>query len=238
MFKTKTNIAILLFANSSQHEASEKSMANSSILFEHLNEKTLQKAQKTGLDVIISTEKEQVGNNFSQRFTNAISDVFEKGYNSVITIGNDSPDLTVVQLLKAQENLENNIATLGPSLDGGTYLIAISKEEFNEQQFASLPWQSSQLFTSLKYLLKETSQVAVFAYLKDIDTLSDLQYFLHRSIKKTTSLLHKIIHCLISNHKTIQYYNFKETLPSTSLITKNYNKGSPLFSPLYIFYFV
>ena len=153
MLNTKKHTAILLFANTSEEEVKRKSIVKGNPLFQYLNQKTYLEAKKTGLDVIVFSEKLQRGNSFSERFSNAIESAFLQGYQHIISIGNDSPDLKAKHIAIAHENLNKGITTLGPSLDGGAYLITISKQQFNKKDFASLPWQSRTLFTSLKKYL-------------------------------------------------------------------------------------
>lgn len=226
MLDIHKHTAILIFANTSAEEVKRKKIANGQRLFEHLNEKAFLEAQKTGLDIIHYSEELQQGNSFGERFSNAIAAVFSKGYENVITIGNDSPDLKAHHLNIAKENLQKNILTLGPSLDGGAYLITVAKQEFNKQKFAELPWQTSKVFTSLQnYLKTRSKKVKQLKHLKDVDSITDLHYFLAR-FKHINTVLKDLILNIISSLKKIQFiyfFTFKEQHLSLC-----YNKGSPL----------
>lgn len=226
MLQNKKHTAILIFANSPYEEIEQKGIVNGGILFEYLNQQTFLEANKTGLDVILFSGKFQKGNSFGERFSNAIESVFLQGYEYIITIGNDSPDLKTSHLITAKENLQKNSLTLGPSLDGGTYLITLSKQDFNKQRFANLPWQTSQLFADLKnYLTTKNNNVQELERIKDIDSTDDLHYFLSR-FKTTPSFLRKLILRIISPLKKITSTHFftYQQQPFTRL----YNKGSPL----------
>ncbi len=226
MLNTRKHTAILLFANTSEEEVKRKSITKGNSLFQYLNQKTHLEAKKTGLDVILFSEKLQKGNSFSERFSNAIEVVFSQGYEHIISIGNDSPDLKAEHICIAQKNLDKGVTTLGPSLDGGAYLITISKQQFNKKEFIHLPWQYKTLFTSLKkYFDDKNSTVEQIEVLKDIDTTTDLNYFISRF--KPVNLVFKelilsILFSLRKVHFTIS------SLYSQNYSSFFYNKGSPL----------
>jgi len=226
MLKTTIkHTAILIFANTPTEEVKRKNIVNGHDLFEHLNNKTYLEAKKTDLDVILYSEELQKGDSFGERFSNAIAYAFSKGYKHIISIGNDSPDLKAKHLTIASENLQQNILTLGPSLDGGTYLIAIAKEQFNKQDFAKLPWQTPKLLASLQnYLKHKDTIVQQLERLKDVDTTTDLHYFLYR-FKNSNALLKEIIFTIISSLKRIPFFHFYAY--KTQFFTTHYNKGSP-----------
>ena len=132
--------AILIFANSAQKEAVLKPFKSSKALYHLLNTKTIATAKKTGLPFFHYSESEQVGYSFGERFTNAITSVFNKGFENIIVIGNDTPHLTKKHLLKAEENLKQQHCVLGPSKDGGFYSMGLRKSHFNIGSFLKLPW--------------------------------------------------------------------------------------------------
>lgn len=217
--------AILIFANSSQKEVLEKSIPNGESLFDHLNQQTYQVAQETGLDVIVYSEDFQKGNNFGERFSNAIENVFSRGYQQVITIGNDSPNLQSSDLIEAHKNLSKRFSTIGPSLDGGTYLIAIHQDSFQKEDFIMLPWQTSSLRKSLHtYLEKRNDVVRFLSYKKDIDSFQDLHHFLN-SFQKISSDFRQILKLLIREISVI----FTQSILIISQLYSStfFNKGSP-----------
>ncbi len=225
MFNLKKDIAILLFANTSGEEVKQKDIANSKSLFQHLNTKVLKEVKKTGLDVIVFSEKFQQGNTFGERFSNAVATIFEKGYQHIITIGNDSPNLSANHINEAKENLYNNKYTLGPSLDGGSYLITLSKNQFNKKIVKELPWQTSSLFEALYKLLSNSKYVHKLNLLKDINNFTDLKYFLLKG-KFLKSVLQIIIANILNQQKKVITYDIVFT--SLKHTRKLYNKGSPI----------
>lgn len=195
---SKQKTAVLVFAFSSKEEIRHKKINDAEELFSVLSERTLTTVQKTKLPYILFTEKEQQGSTFGERFANAIEYVFNKGYNKVITIGNDTPQLTPKLLLKANNLLSQKNTVLGPSTDGGFYLMGIHKNDFDKKSFVSLPWQTPRLYQQLvKEGTPEDVSILELEYLRDIDSLNDVKdifnyvFTFSRVIKK---LLFSIIH--------------------------------------------
>nr|WP_305067203.1 DUF2064 domain-containing protein [Mangrovivirga halotolerans] len=97
-------------------------------------------------------ESIQVGSNFSERLTNSIEDLFQKGFNNVITVGSDSPQLLDIDFSLIQTELEKGNVILGPTQRGGAYLIAIPFKSWNRKDFKEIPWNTNRVFESLKDL--------------------------------------------------------------------------------------
>jgi hypothetical protein len=224
--KLNTNkTAILIFANSAEQEAFSKPFKSSALLFDALNHQTLQKVEKTGIPYIISSEKEQVGTTFSERFTNAIQSVFDKGYEQIITLGNDTPHLQSCQILQTVEQLKTNDIVLGPSLDGGFYLMGLRKSQFNRNTFLNLPWQTSELIRSISRLIT-AKKIRLFTLevLRDIDSVTDVKSILD-SAKSLSKTLKTILLSVLSDVKANFIYSVLY-IKNTRLL-QYFNKGSP-----------
>ncbi|CAM4173680.1 TIGR04282 family arsenosugar biosynthesis glycosyltransferase [Gillisia limnaea] len=222
--------AILIFANSGQQEGISKPFQSSQLLFDELNRKTIAKVEKTGLPYFLFSENEQVGNSFGERYTNAIQAIYDRGYENVITIGNDTPQLQAGQLLKTARLLETKKIVLGPSKDGGYYLMGLHKSQFNVQTFLKLPWKTSRLTQRIARLFSAKNIQAVFLkVLQDIDTVSDVRSLLN-SFRKLTKTLLSILRTVVSESSQI----FSEYLFFSSSFQKRspFNKGSPLLLPI------
>lgn len=72
----------------------------------------------------------QNGENFNAKFLSAIKHVFNLNYNKIVIIGNDIPNLTQEEISKSLNLLCNGRAYIGPSKDGGFYLLSITKNDF------------------------------------------------------------------------------------------------------------
>lgn len=224
MSKQQPKIAILIFANSSKREAEHKFLGKGQELFDYLNKKIVFEASKTNAQICICNETHQIGATFGQRFTNALEHTFAKGFHNIIVVGNDSPNLNASHLQKAIDHLQNDLPVLGPSIDGGIYLLAINRKHFNKRSFATLPWKTPELFGALKKTLKKNEySVLQLAYLKDIDSENDLTYFLNRY--STNNFLKYLINkILLVLRKSFYNTSYRYKYQYTSVL---YNKGSP-----------
>ncbi|WP_456438733.1 TIGR04282 family arsenosugar biosynthesis glycosyltransferase [Psychroserpens sp.] len=218
--------AILIFANSAEFEAIQKPFQSSKVLFDSLNAQTLKIVKKTGFPYFLSSEKTQIGSNFGERFTNAIQSIYDKGYEAVITIGNDTPHLQTDHILKAVQQLQQNDIVLGPSKDGGFYLMALKQSLFNAEIFLKLPWQTSRLHQSIsKLVVPKHIALSYLERLTDIDTILDAKTIIEsfRSISKHIKQL--LQHYISVEKKIIRSFILSIQTPIQTLLL---NKGSPL----------
>ena len=96
----------------------------------------------------------QRGNGFGPRLRNAVADTFALGYRRVVVIGTDTPALSPTLCRKALHELaasDSHTVVLGPSRDGGYYLIGFN--EFNERAFAGIPWKTRRVLARTKRAL-------------------------------------------------------------------------------------
>jgi uncharacterized protein len=222
MKESKT--AILIFANSAEKEIISKSFSAKS-LFETLNKHTLNIVKKTGIPYFLFSEKQQIGNSFGERFTNAIQSVYDLGFNTVITIGNDTPHLNSKHILKTVEKLQKHSIVLGPSTDGGFYLMGLKKSQFNKETFLKLPWQTSKLNRSISKLkASKKINISYLEVLTDIDEVSDIKLVLD-SYKTLSKTIKTLLLQSFSSIKKIIFYHF---ITIENFILKlQFNKGSP-----------
>jgi uncharacterized protein len=90
-----------------------------------------------------------------------------------MVIGADSPTLTAAYIQAALHALQSNDAVLGPSMDGGFYLLALRKCQHG--LFASLPWSTSETRRRLKARLEQHGfSMAELEPLFDVDIPADL----------------------------------------------------------------
>ena len=217
--------AILIFANSAKQELRNKPHIGNEQLFEALTTHTLSKVRDTGLPYFHITEKAQIGSTFQQRFVNALHEVFKKGYANVIAIGNDTPHLGTKELLEADRALQSNKIVIGPSADGGIYLLGIQNADFNSSAFLELPWKTSYLYKSLVAFIANKTRIAEFNTLFDLDNLADLKLFLARFKNLPKQILELILQLLTPlKAKRRSGNSFYPQLYEQLF----FNKGSPL----------
>jgi rSAM/selenodomain-associated transferase 1 len=115
----------------------------------------------------------QRGKDLGERMQNAFKDAFDSGYDRVVLIGSDLPDLKTSHILKSIEALSHRDVVFGPAEDGGYYLIGLNK--IIPQIFNDKPWSQSQLLNeTLQELDKLGYTTAMLEPLNDIDTYEDL----------------------------------------------------------------
>jgi rSAM/selenodomain-associated transferase 2/rSAM/selenodomain-associated transferase 1 len=115
----------------------------------------------------------QGGSNIGRRMENAFRDAFQSGCGRVIIVGSDIPDITHEHLRCAFDALMSFDLVLGPSRDGGYWLIGLNKPD---TLFDNIPWGSKSVFKET--IRKAESRGLKFALLEslaDIDTVEDLQ---------------------------------------------------------------
>ena len=216
--------AILIFANSAQKEAERKSFLSKEA-FSKLNAQTLKIVRKSGISYFHFSENQQVGDSFGERFTNAVESILNKGFQNIITIGNDTPHLKTKHLLETQKQLEQKDLILGPSKDGGFYLMGIKKEHFNKEVFLKLPWNKSNLRKAVAKVSRvKKLKIDFLELLNDIDKKQDIKYIIN-SFKTIANGLLKLLLYLVFDVKQIAHQS--KIIVLEILFSKPFNKGSP-----------
>ena len=166
--------AILLFARSAHLDARDKGLSGGEHFIEELTAQVKVKARRTGLPVFHIDEKSQVGTSFGERLGNAMKSVYEQGFYRLLVVGNDSPDLRTETLKGAVALLEDGKTVFGPTPDGGTYLIGLSRECFDYETFIRLPWREKNLFEALlRWSISLGGCCKVLSPLLDLDAPED-----------------------------------------------------------------
>lgn len=225
--KQQSTTAILVFANSSSEETRRKKIAKSKPLFDALTANTLRTVKRTDIPFFHITEKEQIGDSFGARFCNAVQFVFDQGYENVITVGNDSPHLSKTHLLDAASQLKQGTSVIGPSADGGFYLMGLHCRDFKKSDFEDLSWQTSRLKGEISSVLFDKGKEIVFlSTLFDIDTIWDVEVICKNASGLAQDVT-KAIRSLIASNGKIELPSILSVNGFHSPI--HYNKGSPVF---------
>lgn len=131
----------------------------------------------------------QEGLDLGERMLNAFQKGFDDGYERIILIGSDLPDINANLIDQAFEVLKQKKFVLGPACDGGYYLIGMT--EFRTQVFKNKAWSTSNLFDSTRLELdKNNMTYGLLETLNDIDTFEDLK---HSSLYKNNEILRQKI---------------------------------------------
>jgi len=117
----------------------------------------------------------QNGENLGERMKNGFMEAFATGFKRVVLIGSDIPDLSLEFIEEAFHSLQEKDVVIGPSLDGGYYLIGFKDKTFSPQVFKGIPWSTERVFDeTMKVLKKGSLAVHTLQPLRDIDTIDDL----------------------------------------------------------------
>ena len=98
---------------------------------------------------------------------------------SVILIGTDLPDLHQQDLLTAIDRLNHSPLVIGPSPDGGYWLIGLAAEEDPHWPFHSIPWGTDAVCRLTVEKARRLGRTPEFlSWRNDIDTIGDLDGWL------------------------------------------------------------
>lgn len=118
----------------------------------------------------------QTGTTLGDKMKNALAETFAAGYERAVLIGSDLPDLPSDIIDTAFNALNSTDAVIGPSPDGGYYLIGFTAKGFVPRIFNDILWGSNRVFD---LTLNNFSDHGVSPFClpvwQDIDTKEDLQ---------------------------------------------------------------
>lgn len=115
----------------------------------------------------------QSGSDLGERMHRALARGLEDGFDAAICVGTDAPGLTAAHLAQAQEALEEADVVVGPSRDGGYYLIGVNRTA--PELFRDIPWSTDRVLDATRVAAKRAGlRVAELPTLNDVDTAADL----------------------------------------------------------------
>ena len=119
----------------------------------------------------VNEKKIQKGNNLGEKINNAFSEGFKSKFYPIIIIGSDLWDIKHSDINLAFNFLTKNDYVIGPSIDGGYYLIGMNT--INSKLFKNKSWSKSTLLKETINELKN-KKLKLLDSKNDIDTLEDL----------------------------------------------------------------
>lgn len=125
----------------------------------------------------------QRGNDLGEKLTHAAVYLLGKGYDNFIFIGADSPDLPLQYILEGFWRLKSFDLILGPSADGGYYLIGMKR--LVSTIFSNIPWGCPDVLKTT--ILKAEMEKLSYSLLPpwyDIDDLKTLKRWLVSAVVK------------------------------------------------------
>jgi uncharacterized protein len=122
----------------------------------------------------------QVQGDLGMRMRAAFSHVFAAGAGNAVLIGSDIPGIDTHLLADAFAALQNSAVVIGPSHDGGYYLIGLGADVADRLYpllFEQIAWSTPEVFAlTCERLMTAAIVPAVLATLRDIDTPEDLHF--------------------------------------------------------------
>ena len=166
------NTAILLFSRSASAEASAKfsGSGHGERVAKTLIDRTRKTLRQSGFPVYHLDESNQLGRCFGEKLESCLSRVFRLGYDQVIVVGNDCPQLRAGHLRKASRLLSQGREVLAQDRRGGIWLMGVREAAFDRETVRQAPWQTRDLFEALRAMF---SNVALLPRLSDFNALSD-----------------------------------------------------------------
>lgn len=115
----------------------------------------------------------QGGGDLGQRMSRAFEDAFGGGFQNVVIVGTDCPELNVPLLIRALDSTEVEDLVLGPAADGGYYLIGLNRPV--PALFDGISWgESDVLKVTMQIADSNKLTMALLEKLTDVDRPEDI----------------------------------------------------------------
>lgn len=115
----------------------------------------------------------QYGEDLGERMKNAIGICLRMGYEKVILMGTDIPQIHPETLTDAFENLDKKDIVIHPTFDGGYYLIGM-KKEYESIWKIERYGTNTVIYDTLQHMRREHLSTAVGQMYYDVDDRDDL----------------------------------------------------------------
>lgn len=148
----------------------------------------------------------QRGGNIGERMYHAFLDVFTQGFEQCVLTGSDSPDLPAVLVNDAFDKLNSADVVLGPSSDGGYYIIGCTRKSLPLSIFHNIQWSTPCVFPeTVKRIAEAGLKLTSLPQWFDIDEFDDLKNFYERNINGS------------NKSQVMKFLNTKEIIKDSTL---------------------
>ena len=125
----------------------------------------------------------QKGEDLGSRMDEAFTWAFSRGFERVLLVGSDIPDLTNAVFEEGFKSLLDHDGCLAPSLDGGYYCIGFTRSGYCPAVFYTVTWSTPQVCTRTQNVLEgEGRSLHMLPAGNDVDTMEDLVSLCQRSL--------------------------------------------------------
>jgi rSAM/selenodomain-associated transferase 1 len=153
----------------------------------------------------------QNGVNLGERMKNSFTDVFTKGFRRAILIGSDSPNLPKRYIEQAFSILQTQDIVLGPTIDGGYYLIGFNTNTFTPSVFEDISWGNQTVFQETMMKIKQAHRsFGLLPIWSDVDTIADLKHLIQQA-ENTSFKSSQTMTYLRKNHIRLENNNEAKT---------------------------
>lgn len=118
----------------------------------------------------------QQGTDIGQKMSHAFESIFSKGFERIILMGTDIPEIDKALINDAVNALDGNDAVIGPCEDGGYYLIGMNSKVFSDSIFKGIEWSGPEVLSETTLVFQQRNiQYQMLKTLNDIDTIQDFE---------------------------------------------------------------
>ena len=132
------------------------------------------------------TYQPQVDGDLGDRMLQAFRYASANGIRQTVIIGTDCPGLTSNILQETFNKLDNHDIVLGPTPDGGYYLIGANQP--HPELFRDIAWSTEKVFPqTMKRIQSSGLSCVQLEKLRDVDTIDDLNHYPSHQLNPTKS---------------------------------------------------
>lgn len=117
---------------------------------------------------------DQIGDDLGAKMHQAASTLFGEGYRRLLIVGTDLPSLPLSIYRDALAQLGRHPVVIGPALDGGYYLLGLTRAV--PELFDQIPWSTGEVLTATIARADAAGlSVGQLQPWRDVDTIEDLR---------------------------------------------------------------
>lgn len=117
---------------------------------------------------------DQIGDDLGAKMHQAASTLFGEGYRRLLIVGTDLPSLPLSIYRDALAQLDRHPVVIGPALDGGYYLLGLTRAV--PELFDQIPWSTGEVLTATIARADAAGlSVGQLQPWRDVDTIEDLR---------------------------------------------------------------
>ncbi len=124
----------------------------------------------------------QHGSDLGDRMSDSFWQAFQAGYGKAVLIGGDLPDLPADHVTTAFAQLDTHDVVIGPTNDGGYYLIGFRQDSFAPEIFHEMTWSTMTVYAQTVRKIEALGRT--YARLPewwDVDVEDDIRQLLVRN---------------------------------------------------------